>query len=297
MSQYQDLIVCKICNKLFDEPIYLPCKHTVCKIHLKEENLIKKNKIECKICKLECDVSNKSDFKENLHVRAMLEADVYLSNDEKKVKKKLHALINKIQKVYVETQNKQLAFELESFEYFKEIRRQIDLQREELKEKIDEFAFSMIDLTKKTEKIYKDKLEFLQKSLKPFKSEEAMIEIKEIIRDPSFNKEDLKELETKNENFIRNFNEMKNELKLIQCKMNLCSFKAKETSSKIIGDLRLNGLNKNLVTASSNHTVNIWNLESFECIQTLSGHTGKVYFAEILPENKLITGSQDNMLR
>ena len=111
MSEYQESsIVCGFCTKLFDVPIYLPCKHTICKIHLKQESLIKKNKIECPICKTQHNVSNKSKFKANLYVRAMLETELHLSNDEKKVKNNLNAVLNKIQKLYDETKSKQLDF-------------------------------------------------------------------------------------------------------------------------------------------------------------------------------------------
>jgi hypothetical protein len=50
---------------------------------------------------------------------------------------------------------------MESHNHFQEIRRKLDLQREELKEKIDKIYFAMIDETKEKEKLYASRLESL----------------------------------------------------------------------------------------------------------------------------------------
>ena len=170
------------------------------------------------------------------------------------------------------------------------------MEREELKEKIDNFALSLIELTKKTEKIYEDKLSTLKSLVKPFEPEELNVEIKEIFRNPSFNNGDLKKLETKNQSLIKSLQKKMEELKFARSKMKLCSFNPKESSPEIMGDLCLNPLSKNLISASSDHTVRIWSLETFECIRTLTGHTDAVFFAEVIQGNILITGSRDRLL-
>ena len=86
------------------------------------------------------------------------------------------------------------------------------------------------------------------------------------------------------------------ELKFARSKMKLCSFNPKESSPEIMGDLCLNPLSKNLISASSDHTVRIWSLETFELIRTLTGHTDAVFFAEVIQGNILITGSRDHLL-
>jgi hypothetical protein len=50
---------------------------------------------------------------------------------------------------------------MESHNHFQEIRRKLDLQREELKEKIGKIYFEMIDQTKEKEKLYASRLESL----------------------------------------------------------------------------------------------------------------------------------------
>jgi hypothetical protein len=49
-------------------------------------------------------------------------------------------------------------FDVNCHEHFAEIK-QIDLQREELKAKIDEIAMEMINKTKETEEIYRQRLQ------------------------------------------------------------------------------------------------------------------------------------------
>ncbi len=50
---------------------------------------------------------------------------------------------------------------MESHNHFQKIRRKLDLQREELKEKIDKIYFEMIDETKEKENSYASRLESL----------------------------------------------------------------------------------------------------------------------------------------
>ena len=51
--------------------------------------------------------------------------------------------------------------QMESHNHFQEIRRKLELQREELKEKIDKIYFEMIDKTKEKENSYASRIESL----------------------------------------------------------------------------------------------------------------------------------------
>ena len=91
----------------------------------------------------------------NKFVKNMLEKEVYLSDEEKMLKNTVEELIRQLERLHADFETIQRSFEVFSDDHFSEIRRQIDLQRETLKEKIDEIALKMIDQTKANEELYK----------------------------------------------------------------------------------------------------------------------------------------------
>jgi hypothetical protein len=77
-----------------------------------------------------------------------------LSEEEMSLKRELEASARKFVQYYeelVQTRNK---IESDVFDYFQEMRFQIDEHREELKRKIDEIALEMIDKLEKNEETY-----------------------------------------------------------------------------------------------------------------------------------------------
>ncbi len=55
--------------------------------------------------------------------------------------------------------------------------------------------------------------------------------------------------------------------------------------------------NSCLASGSLDHTINIWNLKTGECIRTLLGHTGCVSMLELVNEETLASGSWDRTIR
>ena len=72
---------CTYCNKILQEPIFLPCEDTICKHHLQEEVILKSRSIECATCKQEFFLDT-LDYKLNKIVKVLLEKEAHLSEEE-----------------------------------------------------------------------------------------------------------------------------------------------------------------------------------------------------------------------
>ena len=155
-------VLCFQCTKILKDPIQLPCKHHICANHLKETKVCKEKEIKCLKCKEKFPIID-NEFQSNDLVKAFLDEFKYLSYDEMILKQQLYEslkLFYKFQEEYIISKND---FDLECYNHFQEIRRQIDLRREELKEKIndihqinkiDSIALEMIEETKICESSY-----------------------------------------------------------------------------------------------------------------------------------------------
>ena len=52
-----------------------------------------------------------------------------------------------------------------------------------------------------------------------------------------------------------------------------------------------------LASGSSDESIKIWNIDTGECIRTLTGHTNSVYSLQLLANNKLASGSSDATIK
>ena len=85
------------------------------------------------------------EINQNKLAKIFLEAELNLRNEEKQVKGEINVLLNRFRELNNElAQNRQEAASI-CHENFSELKRQIDIRREELKAKIDEIALSMIE--------------------------------------------------------------------------------------------------------------------------------------------------------
>ncbi len=82
------------CWKIFQDPILLPCNHSICREHLSEKDLVKENKIKCNECKLEFQV-RENEFKLNETLSQLIESHSYLSDEEMSLKQQLEESIKK----------------------------------------------------------------------------------------------------------------------------------------------------------------------------------------------------------
>ena len=147
----KSLVICNICKLLLSSsPISLPCSHAICAEHLEDGT---DSSIRCLECEQEFDVPQ-SGFPLNKMASNILAKDLHLSDEEKKLKDSIQAKIQQLEELWSDLKLKHSDLERISFDHFSEVRRQIDLQRENLKQKIDEIALKMIDQVNEREKEY-----------------------------------------------------------------------------------------------------------------------------------------------
>jgi hypothetical protein len=142
MSQKQNF-VCPHCNKIFKNPILLPCYDTICEHHLREEMVLKQESIECKTCKKTFNLDGLKSGP-NKHLQSQLDNDIHLSDEEKSLKNALLESCANFDQMSHEYHD----LDSESIKaHFNRLRRQLDERRKSLIGKIDEIYFEMIKKT------------------------------------------------------------------------------------------------------------------------------------------------------
>lgn len=194
----KEKVTCLQCLKILKDPIQLPCKHYVCISHIKETNVCKENKLKCLNCKKSFSVKD-NEFKLDELVKLILDEFKFLSFEEMILKQELDEILRlfyKLQDKFIQRKND---FDLECFNHFQEIRRQIDLQREESKDsindiqqinKIDGIALEMVEKTKICEATYL--IKNFKLSLKTY--DEAVNYFNEAFRNPKLSLNEIQEM-------------------------------------------------------------------------------------------------------
>ena len=141
MNRKSDLI-CNICKFILKDPVTLPCSHAVCVEHLRDST-VKNDSIQCLKCEKDFDVP-RNGFEANLTLANLLANKFHLNDEEKSIKCAIQDLIKQLEQLQGSVNLKRDEMELANCNHFIEIRRQIDIQREELKAKIDEIALKLI---------------------------------------------------------------------------------------------------------------------------------------------------------
>lgn len=150
-------LVCPICKEILNSPIFFPCHCTFCKEHVEEIVNKKEEMCKCPVCKEECKFVPEQ-LKENSRIKAIIEKDGHLSEEEKALKKVIEEIPVEYERIVEEIKTKESEFELIRFEHFADLRRSIDLRRENLKFAIDKIAEEMIEEAKLLEESYKRKI-------------------------------------------------------------------------------------------------------------------------------------------
>jgi hypothetical protein len=145
---------CLICSKILKSPFALPCGDTICEEHLKKSEVLRNNSIKCLSCGEVFDVKNNQMIRQNKALQNLIQKELFLSDAEKSKKKSLEESIRNFSQLNEQLQESKNIFELQSHNHFQEIRRNIEMQREELKDKIDQIALKMIDELKLIEDTY-----------------------------------------------------------------------------------------------------------------------------------------------
>ena len=185
---------CSYCSKIYRKPVILPCNHCLCEEHLKDIDVLKVKSIQCKTCIQEFSLDG-NEFKPNDIVQNLIEKEMHLTEAVKTIKNIGKTFFNEAFGLNEELEDNKRISALKCFEHFQEIRRKIDLQREELKHEIDKIALAMIDQTKKYEALY---LENVKEGFSLFDDckslEHELNQIEETFRHPNLLIQSIKEM-------------------------------------------------------------------------------------------------------
>ena len=168
--------MCKICKKILDKPIDLPCSITICKSHL--ESFMAKN---CDFCNQSHQVSNETTLiNETLNHRISL--NMHYTQTELELKQTIEHLLYKTKTSTQLLKEKEIDLESIYASYFSEIVNNIDLRSNELKTTIDQISTTLKNLVKECKSLNKKDFE-MYTSNKTY----ALDEVKKI--ESNFNEE------------------------------------------------------------------------------------------------------------
>jgi len=212
----------------------------VCEEHLTETNVVEQNKIECATCKKSFEINGET-FKSVKPFKRLLDSQVYLSDEEIKLKLKMKESLGVFFKIYEEFISNRNKVSLDCKNHFQEVRRHIDLTKEKLKENIDVIAMEMIDKTNEFEATYLKSLnDNIDVSLKMFEKKSYDMELKEIddeFRNPNLLIESIKQMQLKQQKDVAKIQIELN--KMMQANRNLKA--SNEFKSDLIFDKELFG--------------------------------------------------------
>jgi hypothetical protein len=131
-TKVKNLATCCICLKILNYPLKLPCLTLVCQVHIQEIQKVGGHVINCPSCK---NTHNFDDLKKCDILSNSL--DQIFGADKNKKLLKLESLIEELDLKGDEVSLAKNTLECYIYDHLKQIQNQIDLEREELKLKID----------------------------------------------------------------------------------------------------------------------------------------------------------------
>ena len=136
----KNLLNCKFCSNVLQEPVILPCGQTLCKIH--SEEISKK---ECFVCSEINTIPDYNGFPNNDLVQAQLEMKLNLLNIDLFHFNNCQEMFQDLNKRVKETESVRNDSDNYVYEYFAELRRQVDLRRDTIINSVQEYSNKMIE--------------------------------------------------------------------------------------------------------------------------------------------------------
>lgn len=304
----EESIICEYekCKKVFERPIMLMCcGESICEQHLNDlyiqtekSNTQKLNQkiIRCCFCRDEFPLPPKG-LPLNKVIHKLINAD--LGRNHKHAKTSLADLIDKLSKY------DQLKSDTRNFiyKYFQNIKNDTDINREEVKQSIDNYYDSLLDdLNRYQEECesrinvddFQDNFDPVRDKIELWKTETKRF----IINDSRWSKI--------NDEIKSNINEIDSKIAQIEDKLldnKVFYFQANplqhislDLFGKIIINESLNRKSYYLMSCGQDNQIKLWNVDTGECHKTLNGHTSSVESIKLLSNDKLLSCSQDKAL-
>ena len=142
MINLKSKITCKLCQKVYKNPINLPCECICCSDHVtditKDFNN-NNNQMMCPICN-KVSYIPKEGFSVHTLTKRIVETNAYLTSDEKLLKNNFDVGFIEFEELYNELQLKESELDTTQREHFAELQKRLELTRDSLKYKIDKIV-------------------------------------------------------------------------------------------------------------------------------------------------------------
>ena len=149
MKPVFDPIKCKTCEKILKKPVILPCGHSICQVHV-DEAKTSNSDIKCGRCMESHSIPEKG-FNLNKDLEALIENkldSLDLGEDYNYAFYKSRTFAYFV-KIFEKIKNQP---DMRIHDYISQVKNDIDLKREELKNEIDQKCLSMIEKLEEFEK-------------------------------------------------------------------------------------------------------------------------------------------------
>jgi len=232
---YRKQVICRTCDQIFLDPVLLPCSNTICKSRI---NDFKQDK--CQFC-LQSHSTLLNEVKLNENLNEMLKMCLHLDENEKKLKSQIEKLLETNKNLTEDLKQKEAESEILCFDHFAKIKNDIDLQREELKKRIDELSFELIDKVKEIKFNYETNLKTIssQKVFNMNEIDKIENDFVQELRKKEFPQENLSNIENSLKANAASLNNKREQLKISCGKIKACTFVLKviDMNSKIFGEI------------------------------------------------------------
>jgi hypothetical protein len=233
MSEFADYCICELyeCGLFLENPIFLPCGSTICKEHVENDS----KTFNCDICKEEHLIPEKG-FPINKFAHRQIEDDLYLNKIQMEIKHSYEKLEKKLK------EHENLNSENLIYDYYSNIRNQVDLHREQLIEQINKNSEEIIKQLKEMEEKCKLNAANLVKMNLDKLINKDMNEYKYQLRQPYLKDYDLNILYSDINDMIddiqQDINNFKNESLTYQ------NIQFQEENSNLFGELKVEEIQK-----------------------------------------------------
>jgi WD40 repeat protein len=284
-STTKHVLVCQICNSIYEKPCILPCQKTVCKSHLCDSNGLQKESFECIFCKTSHKIPLKG-FNLNYLIQEKIESEQYLTENELKLKFEL----DKSLKLNENSNEKLEQTEDIIRKYFSNIKIQINSHREYLKSQIDDQAEKLLDKASQIEA--KFKLNINEKKLKLLDSQSSKLNLEAEFRKANIEIDKLEALKEKLNKHILELDESLNDL--TENTMSSCYFEPnfKLRLEKSFGKLYHEF---DLITCYTDGSIRIRDLENLNLKDFKVENVSSMQIS--LDNQRLIVGGKDHTIK
>jgi protein-arginine kinase activator protein McsA len=181
----------------------------VCKEHI--EKMLKSDRrecIRCADCSENFEIDANTVFKPNRQMSKLLESLAFLSEEEKRLKVKIEQTLQNIDNSYENFKEIFAKHEVARYDYFRDLRADIDTRRHELIEQVHNLSDALIERLKKVENEYNSHVnETVKCKSLDFKVEREIEKLDEMFRSLSINVSHIRDKEAKDIQTLNDLNE------------------------------------------------------------------------------------------